>query len=484
MPHVVTQSCCNDASCVHACPVNCIHPTPDEPDFGTAEMLYIDPAACVDCGACVTACPVGAIRPHGGLDEAQRPFLEINADFYKDGRTRRGILAPHEPPLHVTTREPLRVAIVGSGPSAMYAADEILTIPGARVDVYERLATPYGLVRTGVAPDHVDTRRVIEVFDRISRQDGFHLHLGVEVGGRVGHADLLRDHHAVLYATGASSDRRLDVPGADGVTTATEFVAWYNGHPDHADHRFDLSHRRAVVIGNGNVALDVARVLTTPPDALARTPVSRAALEALRVGAVEEVVVVGRRGPADSAFTLPELVGLRSAVEVVVPPADLVGLDDASLKHRAIRDLGREPSGGRRVTLRYLLAPAEITDTGVTFTRNAPHTEDGRTTYVPTGETVHLEAGLVLTSIGYRARPLPGLPFDERRAVVPNDRGRVVDPATGAPVPGTYVTGWIKRGPTGFIGTNKTCARETVRQLVADHNAGRLPRPAAVPSPA
>lgn len=480
MPHVVTQSCCNDASCVHACPVNCIHPTPDEPDFATAEMLYIDPVACVDCGACVTACPVGAIKPRGKLDEAELPFLEINADFYKDGRPRGTILARHEKPLHVTAREPLRVAIVGSGPSAMYAADEILTVPGARVDVYERLTTPYGLARMGVAPDHVRTRRVTEEFDQIARQDGFHLHLGAEIGDQVTHADLLRDHHAVVHATGASSDRRLDVPGADGVATATEFVAWYNGHPDHAHHRFDLAHRRAVVIGNGNVALDVARILTLPPDALAGTTISRAALDALRASAIEEVVVVGRRGPAHSAFTLAELVGLTSVVDVAVPPGDLDGLDGASLKHRTIRALGREPAAGKRVTLRYLLSPDEITATGVTFTRNTLLTEGGNSVTVPTSETEHLEAGLVLSSIGYRARPLPGLPFDEERAVVPNDQGRVVDPGSGDAVPGMYVTGWIKRGPTGFIGTNKTCARETVRQLVADHNAGRLPSPAAM----
>ncbi|MFC4907588.1 FAD-dependent oxidoreductase [Actinomadura gamaensis] len=475
MPHVVTQSCCNDASCVHACPVNCIHPTPDEPDFGTAEMLYIDPAACVDCGACVNACPVGAIKPAGALGDAQLPFLEINADFYKDGRRRRTILAPHEKPLQVASRESLRVAIVGSGPSAMYAADELLTIPGARVDVYERLTTPYGLARTGVAPDHAETRRVTDVFDRISRQDGFHLHLGVEIGKDVTHADLLRDHHAVLYATGASSDRRLDVPGASGTATATEFVAWYNGHPDHAHHEYDLSHPRAVIIGNGNVALDVARILTSPPDSLASTTISRTALEALRTSAIEEVVVVGRRGPAHSAFTLAELVGLTAAADVVVPPADLVGLDESSLKHRTIRALPSEPTAGRRVILRYLLAPSEITDTGVTFTRNALDPETGRT--VPTGETEHLKAGLILSSIGYRARPLPDLPFDADRAVVPNDRGRVLD-ATGEPVPGAYVTGWIKRGPTGFIGTNKTCARETVRELVADYNTGRLKLPA------
>ena len=312
MPHIVTQSCCSDGSCVFACPVNCIHPTPDEPDFATAEMLYIDPATCVDCGACVTACPVGAIVPHTRLPVDQIDFLDVNAEFYRQGR-ERPLLAPRTPALELgPRRESLRVAVVGSGPAAMYAADELLTVPGARVDMYERLSRPYGLARWGVAPDHERTRAVSELFDVITRERGFRLHLGVEIGRDLTHEQLIADHDAVLYAVGAASDRRLDVPGIGlpGTATATEFVAWYNGHPEHADRIYDLAHPRVVVIGNGNVALDVARILTADPDRLATTDISPAALAALRASAVEEVVVVGRRGPQHSAFTLPELIGL------------------------------------------------------------------------------------------------------------------------------------------------------------------------------
>ncbi|MFD0902069.1 FAD-dependent oxidoreductase [Actinomadura sediminis] len=484
MPHVVTQSCCNDASCVHACPVNCIHPTPDEPDFATAEMLYIDPAACVDCGACVSACPVGAIVPHTKLTDEQLPFLPLNADFYRAPRPPAPLLAPQPPPLRVRGGEPLRVAIVGSGPAAMFAADELLTVPGARVNVFERLTVPYGLARTGVAPDHPKTRQVTDLFDRISAQDGFRLFRGVEAGRDVTHEELLDHHHAVIYAVGASSDRRLDVPGAELAGTATEFVAWYNGHPDHADRTFDLSHRRAVIVGNGNVALDVARILASDPERLAGTDISPAALDALRESRVEEIVVAGRRGPAQSAFTVAELRGLLDTpgIDVTVEGAALDGEpgDDAlhSTVHklRMLREAGaREPSGtNRRITLRYLLSPERITEDGVGFVRN--ELVDGRA--VPTGETEFVEAGLVLSSIGYHGRPVPGLPFDAATGTVPNTAGRV---GASEPVTGAYVAGWIKRGPTGFIGTNKSCARETVRTLVDDFNAHRLPAPAASP---
>jgi ferredoxin--NADP+ reductase len=313
MPHVVTQSCCSDASCVFACPVNCIHPTPDEPDFLTAEMLHIDPTSCVDCGACVSACPVDAIVPKAKLTDAQLPFLTINADFYKQERPPRPLLAPVSPAPTVTKeRQPLRVAIVGSGPSAMYAADELLTQPGVHVDVYDRLPQPHGLARLGVAPDHEKTRQVSRLFDQIAAQPGFEFHLGVEVGKDITHEDLLVDHHAVIYAVGASKDRELAVPGADlpGRTSATDFVAWYNGHPDHSHRRYDLSHKRAVVIGNGNVALDVARILTIDPERLVGTNVPTHVLQALRESNIEEVVVVGRRGVAQSAFTVPEFAGL------------------------------------------------------------------------------------------------------------------------------------------------------------------------------
>ena len=284
--------------------MNCIHPSPDEPGFATAEMLYIDPVACVDCGACVSACPVGAIAPDSRLEPKQLPFIELNAAFYPK---REGKLPPtsklasvlEAPEIHARSGGPLTVAIVGSGPAAMYAADELLTQRGVRVNVFEKLPTPYGLVRAGVAPDHQTTKRVTRLFDRITRKRGFGFYLNVEVGNHVTHAELLAHHHAVLYAVGAPNDRRLDVEGMGlpGSGTATEFVAWLNGHPEFTSLPVDLSHERVVVVGNGNVALDVARILTTDPDALARTDIADHALAALRDSRVREVVIAARRGP-------------------------------------------------------------------------------------------------------------------------------------------------------------------------------------------
>jgi len=487
MPYVVTQSCCSDASCVYACPVNCIHPTPDEPDFLTAEMLHIDPAACVDCGACVSACPVDAIVPHAKLTETQQRFLSINADFYKLPRDRP-LLAPVVPaPSARQDRDPLRVAVVGSGPAAMYAADELLTQPGVHVNVFDRLPTPHGLVRAGVAPDHQQTKQVTGLFDTIADQDGFEYYLNVEVGKHVTHEDLLAHHHAVVYAVGASSDRRLAIPGEDlaGASSATDFVAWYNGHPDHANDTFDLSQRRAVIIGNGNVALDVARILTADPDYLARTDISGPALQALRASRIEEVVIVGRRGIAQSAFTVPEFAGLLAMPDLDIcldqPNAllDVGGpLDHAGeQKLRLLGELGtRRSAHGKRIVLRYLSTPLRITGddrvTGVDFVRNRLiDGTDGSVRTEPTGESFHLAAGLVLTSIGYRGIALDGLPFDETAGVIPNVDGRVPD------APGAYVTGWIKRGPSGFIGTNKSCAQQTVNALVDDFNAGLLTAP-------
>ncbi|MBB3665249.1 ferredoxin--NADP+ reductase [Prauserella sediminis] len=487
MPHVVTQSCCSDASCVLACPVNCIHPTPDEPDFTSAEMLYIDPATCVDCGACVSACPVDAIKPHTKLTDEEQDFLSINSDFYRSPR-EYPILAPVVPPLTVRDRpESLRVAVVGSGPAGMYAADEILTIPGARVNVFERLSQPYGLARWGVAPDHQRTRKVSDQFDRICDQEGLSLFCGVEIGKHLTHDELLTHHHAVVYAAGASSDRKLDIPGIDlpGTASATEFVAWYNGHPEFTDRTFDLSHRRAVVIGNGNVALDVARILTVDPDTLTETDISPAALRALRGSGIEEVVLAGRRGPAQSAFTLPELVGLRSTpgVELTARSEELDLADAMDHKLTALRGLSPAANTARRIELRYLLSPVRITGgahvDGVEFERNElVDAADDVARVKSTGELEVMDAGLVLTSIGYRGTPLPGLPFDEAARVVPNERGRVLHPETGDASPGTFVTGWIKRGPSGFIGNNKSCALETVTELVADFNAGYLAAPA------
>jgi ferredoxin--NADP+ reductase len=491
MPHVITQSCCSDGSCVYACPVNCIHPTPDEPEFASAEMLYIDPHACVDCGACVSACPVGAIRHDSRLTPDQLPFLAINASRYPDRPAGEKLpptakLAPVRPAPQVRGRG-LRVAIVGSGPAGMYAADELLTQSGVRVNVFDKLPTPYGLVRAGVAPDHESTKSITRLFDRIGAARGFTYYLNVDVGQHLSHDELLEHHHAVVYAVGAPGDRRLDIDGmgTPGTGSATETVAWINGHPGFADRPVGLSHPRVVVVGNGNVALDVARILTGDPDSLAATDISDDALRVLRQSAVQEVVIAARRDPADSAFTLPELIGLVATAEVVLDSADhaLVRADLETVTDPDTRDklaiLAALPdasaaSGGRRIRLAYRLTPRRIVGServqAIVFTRTGSCDE------------VTVDAGLVLTSIGYRGAPVAGLPFDETTAVVPNQQGRVVDPQTGRPVPGAYVTGWIKRGPTGFIGTNKSCAMQTVAALVDDFNAGLLGEPMDKPA--
>jgi ferredoxin--NADP+ reductase len=384
----------------------------------------------------------------------------------------------------------MRVAIVGSGPSAMYAADELLTQPGVSVTVFDRLPVPYGLARHGVAPDHVKTRQVSELFDVISAQPGFGSYLNVEVGKHVSHEDLLGHFHAVIYAVGASSDRKLGIPGEGlaGNVSATDFVAWYNGHPDHAAATFDLSQQRAVIVGNGNVALDVARILTSDPESLADTDIAPAALRVLRDSKIEEVVILGRRRPAESAFTVPEFVGLLGADVDIAIDGDLPELTEGlpyqvEQKLRLLHSVRTRPFGNRkRIVFRYLSAPTEIlgTDevTGIALCRNELVTDaDGRTRAVPTGETDRLDTGLVLTSVGYRGVPVPGLPFDDNAAVIPNRAGRVLDRPGGSVLPGGYVTGWIKRGPTGFIGTNKSCAQQTVQQLADDFNAGRLCEP-------
>lgn len=491
MPHVVTQSCCADASCVFACPVNCIHPTPDEPDFATAEMLYIDPASCVDCGACVRACPVGAIVPHPKLADAQMPFLDINAAFHDPPAPRRLQAAV---PTIVRLNPPRRrldVAIVGSGPAALYAADELLKQAGVEVTVFERLDRPHGLVRHGVAPDHPETRKIQELFARIEAQEGFSYRFGVEVGRDITVDDLAGQYDAVIHASGASSDRRLDIEGEDlpGSSTATDFVAWYNGHPDHTGDTFALESERAVIVGNGNVALDVGRMLATDPERLASTDIAPHALEALRSSAVREVVILARRGPAQAAFTLPEIVGLaaRDDIELVVDAPDGLeddGIDDLTVRQKlaVLRDVDRRAPrpGCRRIVLRFQASPDELVgDERVEGVRVRPTVlvadESGRIGAVPDPDRSEvIESSFVLRSVGYRGTPTPGVPFDEARGVIPNREGRVVTEPGGDVVPGSYVVGWIKRGPTGFIGTNKSCSLETVNHVLTDANEGAL----------
>ncbi|KAA1427684.1 FAD-dependent oxidoreductase [Nocardioides antri] len=477
MPYVVTQSCCSDGACVLACPVNAIHPAPGEPGFAEAEMLYVDPVTCVDCGACATACPVDALLPHTKLTDAQLPFVELNATYYKDhphaDRSPLALVPRHR----ASSTEGLRVAVVGAGPAGLYAADELLKLPGVEVDVFDRLPTPHGLARYGVAPDHPRTKQVIELFSKIEREPGFRYRLNVEAGTDVTIEELRSSYHAVIYAVGAATDRRLGVPGEDlpGSVSATDFVAWYNGHPDADDARYPLDSERAVVIGNGNVALDVARILTADRGRLATTDISDRALLALGDSRIREVVVLGRRGPAEAAFTLPELVGLAALDDVDVVVEGDVSV--TSLKTEVLAELASRPRrpGRRRIVLRFHAAPARIVGDERVEGLEVVRTEvvDGRA--VPTGDTELVEAGLVLRAIGYRARPVPGLPFDEQRALVPNDGGRVEA--------GLYVGGWIKRGATGFLGTNKSCSKETVERLLDDLDAGLLPTPTTVVPP-
>jgi ferredoxin/flavodoxin---NADP+ reductase len=399
--------------------------------------------------------------------------------------------------------KPLRVAVVGSGPAGFYAAERLLKADGLTVEVemFERLPTPWGLVRAGVAPDHPNIKAVTRVYEKTSKLPGFRFHGNVDVGRHVSHEELLGHHHAVLYASGSPTDRRLGIPGEDlpGSHAATEFVAWYNGHPDYSDLEFDLSAQRAVVIGNGNVALDVARMLALTPDELAKTDIADYALAALVSSKVEEIIVLGRRGPAQAAYTNPELreLGELEAADVIVDPKDVeldehsqayLESDEADITVRRnveiVTEYAHRPTSGRpkRLVLRFLASPLELLGEehveAVKVVRNELVLgDDGRLSAKPTDRVETIEAGLVMRSIGYRGMPLEGVPFDERRATLHNDGGRVTDPQTGQPVPGVYTAGWIKRGPSGVIGTNKKCAHETVALLLEDHAAGRLPEP-------
>lgn len=496
MPYVITQSCCNDASCTAVCPVDCIHPRLDDSAFTSTESLYIDPDACIDCGACVQQCPVDAIVADDRLTESQQRYVDISSAYFAARPTRIGPPAPTRaaPAVELTG---IRVAVVGTGPAAMYTVWELLEHRGVEVDLYDRALTPYGLIRAGVAPDHPSTKAVLNGFERAARRSGVTMHLGVEVGGSVTNDDLLAHHSAVIYATGAASDRTSELPGSElpGVHSATEFVAWYNGQPGYADRTFDLSSERAVVIGNGNVAIDVARILLTDPALLERTDIADHALEALRTSRIREVVVVGRRGPAQAAYTNPELLALLdlAGVDIVVDAGeaetdpltaeDLVAAEPAvRLKAALARELSARPTTGaaKRLVLRYLTSPVGFSGSGavseVHLAANTLERADDGTLRARTGaESETLTAGLVLQSIGYRGTAVPGVPFDEARAVIPNEAGRVLGEPDGEPVPRLYVTGWIKRGPTGVIGTNKRCARETVTCLLEDAAAGRLP---------
>ncbi len=391
---------------------------------------------------------------------------------------------------------PLRIGIVGSGPAGFYAAGALLAAERAvEVDMIERLPTPWGLVRLGVAPDHENIKAVSRAFQRIAAKPGFRFFGNVEVGRDVTPSELLEIYDAVVYTFGAQADRRLGIPGEDlpGSWPATAFVAWYNGHPDFQDLRFDLSHERAVVVGNGNVAIDCARMLALTGEELAPTDTTDAAVEAIVGSPLREIVMLGRRGPVQAAFTPPELqeLGELGGADVFVDPGELV-LDPASEaaleldRERARRNVeilreyaAREPAGKPRLLrLRFGVSPVAVLGEGrveaVEIVRNdLVAVGGGAIVAVPTGKREVIPCGLVLRSVGYRGVLLPELPFDESRGIVPNDRGRIIGDDE-RPLAGAYCAGWIKRGPSGVIGTNKKDATETVELLLEDAESGRI----------
>jgi ferredoxin/flavodoxin---NADP+ reductase len=372
---------------------------------------------------------------------------------------------------------------VGSGPAGFYAAGTLLDsdIP-VEVDMIERLPTPWGLVRLGVAPDHPKLKTVSRAFERIAARPGFRFFGNVEVGRDLTHADLIRLYDAVIYAFGAQSDRRLGIPGEDlsGSWSATEFVAWYNGHPDFQEVSFDLNVDRAVVVGNGNVALDVARMLALTPEELAPTDTTEPAIEAIGSSTLREIVIVGRRGPAQASWTTQELkeMGELAGADVHVDAAELegaVGEDTNTQRNLAVlREFAAREPKGKPVLIRFLFFRSPVALHGenrvesIELVRNRLEEQDGRLVAVPTDERETLECGLVFRSVGYRGMPLPDLPFDERRGTIQNEGGRIVGEVSA------YCAGWIKRGPTGIIGTNKKDAAETVAALLDDVKQGRL----------
>jgi ferredoxin--NADP+ reductase len=399
-----------------------------------------------------------------------------------------------------TASQPLRVAIIGAGPAGFYTAEHLYKHKDLviEVDLYDRLPTPYGLVRAGVAPDHPKIKSVTKVFDRVASRPGFRFFGYVELGKDLTVEDLRRYYHQIVYTTGAQTDRLLNIPGIDlrGSHAATEFVAWYNGHPDYRECKFDLSQERVAVIGIGNVAVDVARILCRTPDELASTDIADYALDALRESKVREVHMLGRRGPAQGAFTTPELkeLGEMEDADAIVYP-DEAELDDLSIasmmdadrgttrKVQIIQDFAKRQRSGksRQLYLRFLVSPVELfgNEYGHVSSMKLVHnelyaTEAGTLRPRATDKFEDMSVGLVFRSIGYRGVPLSGVPFNESWGVILNKEGRVLDPDTQLALTGEYTAGWIKRGPTGVIGTNKPDAAETADRMIEDLTEGAI----------
>ena len=404
-----------------------------------------------------------------------------------------------------TESNPLRVAIVGAGPTGFYTAEHLfrqkeLTV---EVDMFERLPAPYGLVRYGVAPDHQKIKSVTNVYDRTAKKPGFRYFGNVELGKHIQVEDLRRHYHQIVYTTGAQTDRRLGIPGEDlaGSLPATEFVAWYNGHPDYRDYEVDLSVESAAVVGIGNVAMDVARILSRTPEELAETDIADYALEALSKSNIKEVYILGRRGPAQAKFTTPEIKELGEMADadcfVLPEEAELDEFSQAALADGSDRATvnkveviqsyaGREPSGkSRKLTVRFLVSPVELIGdeqgrvVKMRLVKNELYkTDSGSLRPRATEQVEEIPVGLVFRSVGYRGEALPGVPFYDNWGVILNKEGRVLNPETKEPVVGEYTGGWIKRGPSGVIGTNKPDALETVKHMLADLAAGKTLTPA------
>ncbi len=439
------------------CPVNCIHPTPDEPGFGSADILHIDPDTCIDCGACSDACPVDAIFPVDRLGPRDAHFAEVNAAYYRD-RDSSDAFTPTEYVALKRLPADLRVAVVGTGPSAGYAIRTLLMRTDARITVIDKLPTPGGLVRSGVAPDHPATKNITEGFDLHLRDPRVTLLGNLEVGVDISPAELAEHFHGVIYAIGASEPRRLGIPGEDlpGSTSATEVVAWYNGLPDVSNPLQPARVGRTVLVGTGNVALDIVRLLHTAPDDLGRTDIADRSLPFLRDNRVGEVVLLGRRGPDSAAYTPAEYAALANTPGIEIVTLDVS--DPSSIDFSAPVDPNR-----KRIVFLYDTTPVEVVgaDDQVVGVR------------VRSGETEHLiPADNVISSIGYRTRPVAGLPFDADAGRIPNADGRIIDGSV--PVSGAYVVGWARRGPSGGIGANRACAEETVQAFIDDAASGAL----------
>ncbi len=399
-----------------------------------------------------------------------------------------------------TVRNPVRIGIVGSGPAGFYAADFLLKAPYpvVQVDMFDRLLTPFGLVRAGVAPDHQKIKAVTRIFDRVARKPEFRFFGNVTLGEHISAPELADFYHALIYATGAQTDRNLPIPGIELTNshTATEFVAWYNGHPDFRDLTFDLSQENVAVVGIGNVAVDVARILAHTPARLAETDIADHALEALRESRVRNIYMLGRRGPAQAAFTVPEVreLGRLEECQTVVYPAearldplsqaDVERSDDRTLRTKLeiVRSFAQPTGRGKpkQLTIRFLVSPVELIGDAdgrvaqMRLSRNELYMDDrGRLRARSTDQHEELDVGLVFRSIGYYGVPLPYVPFRADWGIIPNEAGRIVDTDTGRQIEGHYVVGWIKRGPTGVIGTNRPDARETVELLLDDVMAGK-----------